>query len=123
MADDSFEQLIRKAEKVYELERAKLLKERDRIDVEISALDERWKSATGRKSVAGNNGASRKRVSRRAEILQILKAKPDGLGRAAILEALGVLGDKSAENSVSTALVNMKKKGEIDNKDGLYVAA
>ncbi len=46
-----------------------------------------------------------------------------GMGRADILEALGVKGDKSGEQSVSNALSALKKKGDIAVEDGKYIIA
>ena len=86
---------------------------------ELGALDAYEVALNGKGATVKTGGRS---PSRRAQILSIIKDCPGGIGRAGILDALGVRGDKSAENSVSTALANMKKKGDIDNKDGIYTA-
>ena len=47
-------------------------------------------------------------------------AGSDGIGRAGIIEQLNVKGDKSAEQSVSNALANLKKSGAVAHGDGKY---
>ena len=68
--------------------------------------------------------ARRRRTSRRAAIVSIIEAAgSEGVGRAAIIEQLGVKGDKSAEQSVSNALANLKKSGGVAHNDGKYSSA
>ena len=68
--------------------------------------------------------ARRRRTSRRAAIVSIIEAAgSDGVGRAGIIEQLGVKGDKSAEQSVSNALANLKKSGAVAHNDGKYSSA
>jgi hypothetical protein len=43
-----------------------------------------------------------------------------GIGRADLIENLGVKGDKSGEQSVSNQLSILKKAGTITANDGLY---
>ena len=63
----------------------------------------------------------RRRTSRRAAIVSIIEAAgSDGIGRAGIIEQLNVKGDKSAEQSVSNALANLKKSGAVAHGDGKY---
>lgn len=63
----------------------------------------------------------RRRTSRRAAIVSIIEAAgSDGIGRAGIIEQLNVKGDKSAEQSVSNALANLKKSGAVAHRDGKY---
>lgn len=63
----------------------------------------------------------RRRTSRRAAIVSIIEAAgADGIGRAGIIEQLNVKGDKSAEQSVSNALANLKKSGAVAHGDGKY---
>lgn len=63
----------------------------------------------------------RRRTSRRAAIVAIIEAAgSDGIGRSGIIEQLNVKGDKSAEQSVSNALANLKKSGAVAHGDGKY---
>lgn len=63
----------------------------------------------------------RRRTSRRAAIMSVIEAAgSDGIGRSGIIEQLNVKGDKSAEQSVSNALANLKKSGAVAHGDGKY---
>ncbi len=63
----------------------------------------------------------RRGTSRRAAIVSVIEAAgSDGIGRAGIIEQLDVKGDKSAEQSVSNALANLKKSGAVAHGDGKY---
>ena len=63
----------------------------------------------------------RRRTSRRAAIVAIIEAAgSDGIGRSGIIEQLNVKGDKSAEQSVSNALANLKKSGAVAHGVGKY---
>ena len=63
----------------------------------------------------------RRRTSRRAAIVSIIEAAgSDGIGRSGIIEQLNVKGDKSAEQSVSNALANLKKSAAVAHGDGKY---
>jgi hypothetical protein len=42
------------------------------------------------------------------------------MARADILTAMGAAGDKRAEQSISNALSNAKKQGQVALVDGLY---
>ena len=97
---------------------ASLERELKSIDAEIKAI-QAYETARGVKvKVAG--GRRRRKTSRRAEIVAIVKASKTGIGRAGIIDQLGIKGDKSAEQSVSNALSAMKKSGELKHEDGLY---
>ena len=46
-----------------------------------------------------------------------------GVGRGGVIDTLQVKGDKSAEQSVSTALAALKKSGAVAHRDGKYIVA
>ena len=72
-------------------------------------------------AAAAPKARRRRRTSRRAAIVSIIEAAgSDGIGRAGIIEQLNVKGDKSAEQSVSNALANLKKSGAVAHGDGKY---
>lgn len=56
----------------------------------------------------------------RQQILDLLKTKPHGLGRSAIIDELGIRGDKGKEQSVSNTLTLLKKKDELKLNNGVY---
>lgn len=56
----------------------------------------------------------------RQEVLNLLKQHQDGISRSDILDAMNAKGDKKAEQSISNALANAKKNGDITLTDGLY---
>lgn len=86
------------------------------IDREMEAVNAYYASKTGKRVSTGQRAP---RGKRREEILSLVKN--GGMGRADILEALGVKGDKSGEQSVSNALSSMKKSGALAVDDGKYV--
>ena len=55
------------------------------------------------------------------QVLAVIKASPDGLARAGVLAALEA-SDTKAEQSISNALSNLKKKGELTAEGGVYKA-
>jgi|GEM_PF-2268445 len=72
-------------------------------------------------------GASRSAGGRRtgvkATALKAITNSDNGMTRAQILEAMDAQDDKSAQNSISTALANLKKEGKVTNDDGIYKPA
>ncbi len=55
------------------------------------------------------------------DVLDTIKAAPNGLPRAAVLEQLGAT-DKAGQQSISNALSNLKKKGQLTAENGVYKA-
>lgn len=55
------------------------------------------------------------------QVLAAIKASPDGLARAGVLATLNA-SDPKAEQSISNALSNLKKKGQLTAVDGVYKA-
>ena len=55
--------------------------------------------------------------------MELIENAADGLTRGEIVEALGLRGDKSGEQSISNALSALKKANTIGVGDGRYVAA
>ena len=71
---------------------------------------------------AGAKPTGRRRTGIRDEVLNTVKASPNGMKRAEVLEALNA-DDKSAQHSVSYALSALKKAGTISLTDGVYEVA
>ena len=83
----------------------------------------RTRKADAGASAPAKKTRRRRQVSRRAEIVAAIASFGEaGAGRADIIQALNVKGDKSAEQSVSNALAALKKAGDVAHQDGKYVA-
>ncbi len=75
-----------------------------------------------RRTVTSADGSTRTRRSGVAdEVLELIKKSPSGLSRGAVIEQLGA-HDKSAQQSISNALSNLKKKGQLAANGGIYTA-
>ena len=111
-------------------ERTRLVSERDVIERKLTALDNAIRayedsvapaSAAAPKAAPARKIRRRRRSSRRNEIVRIIGGSGgDGIGRAGIILALKVKGNKSAEQSVSNTLSALKKAGEVRHADGKY---
>lgn len=66
----------------------------------------------------------RRRGSRRVDVLSAIASSGSaGVTRKDIIVAFNVKGDRSAEQSISSALAALKKTGAVAHQDGKYVAA
>ena len=111
-------------------EKQRLVQERDVIERKLNALDNAIRAyeesvapapAAAPKAAPAKKTRRRRRSSRRNEIVRIIGASGgDGIGRAGIILALNVKGNKSAEQSVSNTLSALKKAGEVRHGDGKY---
>lgn len=129
---DTFESIIaQERERLNERRKAVIAKQRE-LDKELADLDKEalavtaYEAAKKGKSITiggATTGLRAPRGQRQQQILTVLNKNPNGIGRAGILEALGVKGDKAGEGSVSNALNSMKKDGKIKAADGLYLSA
>ncbi len=125
---------MEKFEKMIEAERERLTtaladcnERKAAIDAEIAGIQQEMKAVaayeaakTG-KPVTASTG--KRRTGIRDEVLAKVKAHPEGIARAPLLEEMGVKGDKSGEQSVSNALAALKKAGIITADDGVYTMA
>ena len=117
-------------------EMKRLVEERDVIERKLKALENAIrayegsvapapaaapKAAPAKTAAPAKRERRRRRSSRRNEIVRIIGASgTDGIGRADIIAALNVKGNKSAEQSVSNTLSALKKAGEVRHGDGKY---
>lgn len=111
-------------------ERKRLVAERDVIERKLIALDNAIRAyddsvspsrAAAPKAAPAQRTRRRRRSSRRNEIVRLIGASGgEGIGRAGIIMALKVKGNKSAEQSVSNTLSALKKAGEVRHADGKY---
>ena len=130
--EDTLQDRIEKERTRLDEARADAIKRRAAIDDELAEIDRLLNAAnayeaalTGKSTSRKGTGTASRTPGRTAGVLQLLKDNPDGFKRADLMKKLGVSGDKKQENSVSTALANLKKKGEVDRKTdtGHWVAA
>ncbi|MCY3820974.1 MAG: hypothetical protein OXH52_16720 [Gammaproteobacteria bacterium] len=109
-------------------EKNRLIAERDVIERKLQALDNAiraYEGSVGPAGAAPRSAPAKKRRRRRspprAEVARIIGASGnDGIGRAGVILALKVKGNKSAEQSVSNTLAALKKAGEVRHEDGKY---
>lgn len=117
-----------------ERERITKLKEeahgrRKTIDDEIAGYDHELKRFDayenfGKTKQSTRTGTGTRRGSRQDGIIELLTANTDGMTRGELLEKMGVTGDKTAGQSISNALANMKKAGKLGrSKEGRYTLA
>ena len=104
------------------------LARRAKIDDEIADIDRQLKAAdaydAALKGPVKRKTTGSRRGSRQDGILALLQGKADGLTRGEILDGMGLKGDKTAEQSISNALNNMKKAGKLTQLDGgKYIVA
>lgn len=123
----SFEAIVEQERERLNEKRKDLLRQRKALDGELAAIDKEmgavnayYAAKTGR---AVSGGTRARRGSRQEAIKKIIADSADGVTRGDILAEMNVRGDKSAEQSVSNALANMKKAGKVTAKDGRYFAA
>jgi len=95
------------------------------IERELSAMSA-YEAAKSGKAVPGRTAGARRtargrRGSKRGQLLDIIKAHPNGITRGEILEQMGLKGDKSGEMSVSNALTALAKTSQVTRRDGRYV--
>ena len=81
----------------------------------LAALD-MFESARKGKTTRSRQRRRSRGPSRRPRILAALKSSSNGITRGEILEKLHAKGNKSAEQSITNALSNLKKAGQITSK-------
>jgi hypothetical protein len=108
---------LREARRSAVMARKQMIAEMDaeiaRLDSEFAAIDayERIKSGKMAPQHTQRRDGRVPHGSRRVAIMRVLGNAPDGMTRAELLEALGVMGDKRVENIVSNAMDGLKKRG------------
>ena len=126
---DTFEALVAKERERLTNQRKALLEKQREIQKQLADIDnqflavEAYEAAKkGRPVTIGGPSSTRApRGARQKAVLEHIQKAPNGLTRGELIEAMGVKGDKSGEQSISNALNNMKKAGRISSKEGRYV--
>jgi len=72
-------------------------------------------------TAATSSGTRTRRTGIADELLDLIKKSTEGLSRGAILEQLNAT-EKSVQQSISNALSNLKKKGQLVLDNGIYRA-
>lgn len=127
---DTFEALVAKErERLTNQRKALLDKQRELarqladVDNQFLAVEAYEAAKKGRTvTIAGPRTTRAPRGARQKAVLEHIQKAPNGLTRGELIEAMGVKGDKSGEQSISNALNNMKKARRISSKEGRYVS-
>lgn len=92
------------------------------FDRELGAIDAYERALKGEpaKKKAGRGGGKR---GKRQELLAKIKAEPNGMTRAEVIDAYGGKGNKTVEQMVSNSLSALKKSNMLTLTDGRYKAA
>lgn len=115
--DDQIAALQKQKDALIEQEKANALQRVENALAQLNALGFNYSLTEGTEKTS-----TKRRTGVRQQVLAAIKTSP-GITRATLLEQLGVKGDKSGENSVSNALSNLKKSGEITGEGGQYEPA
>jgi hypothetical protein len=91
----------------------------DELDAMLAKFDV-FEGKPARQVQARPRRASRRRSSKREELLRIIK-QSHGLKRGEILEKMGLKGNKSEEMSVSNALTALTKSKQVSRRDRKYI--
>ena len=97
----------------------------DRVDEMLTKFDVfegKYAKRGGRKASTGRASAGARRVSKREELLQVIR-DGHGLTRGEILERMGLKGNKPGEMSVSNALTALTKNNRVRRDGRKYLAA
>ena len=94
------------------------------IHLEMRAITayEQAKTDKPARAPKASKGIRAPRGAKREELLALIRQHP-GIARGAIIEQLGVKGDKGQEQGISNALSVMRKAGTITADDGKYRVA
>lgn len=129
MSDQPFTRYI-------EQERNRLVAERETCQAQITALEERLKTIDNELQAMSTyeaikrgqpvpqrpapqrtpRGRGNHKYFSRDQVLSVIRANP-GMRRRALLERMGVKGDRRAEMSVSNALTALKNSGNIRREE------
>ena len=121
MVDKERERLRRALEDV-RTKHEELQAQRATIETEIEALEAYEAARTG-KTRKSKPASRAPRGARQQAVLELITKYKKGITRGDILQAMGLKGNKSGEQSVSNALSALKKANKVTAKDGKYVAA
>lgn len=116
---DQIAELERQKEQLLAGAKSEAIQVAEKAIAELNALGFSYRLVEG---VAAPRATGTRRSGVRQDVLNAIKTNGP-IARAALLEQMGVKGDKAGEQSVSNALAALKKAGEITSTDGNYEAA
>lgn len=135
--DLSFQDYIANSRDVYRARRAELVTRRAQVtaeiddeiawfDRELAAINAYEAAKTGRKPAAAAQSAAPRRRGRpgplQESILRAISESVSGMSRGDLINMFGFKGDRSAEMSISNALVRLVKTGALYRDGGKYHA-
>jgi hypothetical protein len=118
---DKERERLRKALQDLRTKQQELQAQRATIEAELEALDTYESARTG-KTRKSKSASRAPRGSRQQSVFELVAKYKKGVSRGDILQAMGLKGNKSGEQSVSNALSALKRANKITSKDGKYLA-
>ena len=115
------EELTRRRDEIMR-QKSDLDRQLQELDREFAAIDAYERTRKGQAAAPAKAGG-RRRTGVRQEVFEAVRREPSGVSRAQLLEVMNAKGDKRAEQSISNALSNLKKQGEIMLEQGVYSPA
>lgn len=109
--------ILERLEAIY-VSRNSLEAEESKLKIELKSIDAYINAKEG-KPAAKKATRQPRTTGIKTTILEAMKTKPAGIKRAELIEIIG----KDKGQSISNALVAMKKKGEVTADGGLYKVA
>lgn len=124
MATQTFKAFVSNERKRLTKQRNDVIKRKAALDDELAQIENEFKAIAAYDAAKTSKPVStrKRRTGRRAEILAAIKKHPKGIGRGELIKFFGATGNKSEQQSISNALLGLKKAGQVDNKDGKYMA-
>ena len=126
---EKFEEFVQKERDELTRRRNELINQKKDLDRQIQEIEREFAAVEAYERAKKGGGAapaasgSRRRTGVRQHVLEVVQRSQGGIKRADILEEMSAKGDKRAEQSVSNALSNLKKQGQIRLEDGTYKPA
>jgi hypothetical protein len=126
MSNESFDSMIIRERERLNKQREDILEKQKQLDQELAVVNreieaiDSYEAIKACKPIKKTNAA---RTGKSSNVLQLLQSNSQGMTRGAIIDAMGVKGNKSEEQSISNALKFLKKQGTIKAEgDGTYLA-
>ena len=101
-----------------ELQKLELEEEVHRVRSELNAISAYENAKRG--DVNTSDQQSRRRGSIRAQVMDAISASPQGINRSTLLVMFGAKGDKVKTQSITNAVSNLRRAGEVLINHGMY---
>lgn len=116
---DQIMELEAQKQKLMDDAKRELVQAAEKAVSDLNNLGFNFRLVEGTATTSTSTGGRRTGVAQ--EVLALVKSAPNGLPRAAILEQMGA-SEKKQQQSISNALSNLKKKGQLAADNGVYTA-